>query len=557
MSIDLTLERIGRLMRYLPTYTRPTCHIAGTNGKGSVASILSSILESSVPALSVGRFNSPHLVSIYDCIMVAGKPVEPAVYHSARNAIELKDQEHGTKLSSFEILTLTALRIFEQEKLDIVVVEVGMGGKNDATNAIPDEAIFVSALTSVDLDHQLFLGNTVAEIALEKAGIARSGKPFVLGPQKHLSVYDVVRARVGKELFGAIMVAEDTNPLMGKPHILSFRASAFNPPPPQPIRASMPCFPSEIHALMPLYGSHQLDNLGTALTVVSLLLTHPACIKLGLSHRITPKTVSAGIHSVRWPGRLSFHRISVTPSSDRPKRLVVLADGAHNPASSLTLGTYISHLLSSLPLKHKVLKVTYILALSDSPPKTPLQTLTPILPPNTNLTLQLRVALLRFSTPEGMPWVRSVAPSRIQQDVRELVPKLAEHDIWVADDGTPEQLPSALKWTAEWMQQGDDEEESESLVVLAGSLYLVADFYRLLDAATSTATERAATLQYLHLKGMPLLLSLMGRRRRAPRLKRGLQFLRHEFKANVCAITPPQWGSRGSSHSYNIFALRE
>ena len=92
-----------------------------------------------------------------------------------------KDNEKGTKLSSFEILTLTTLRVFEREQVDVAVIEVEMGGRLEAINIIPDEAILVSALTAVDLDHQFLLGDTVGKIAFEKGGIARKGRRFILG----------------------------------------------------------------------------------------------------------------------------------------------------------------------------------------------------------------------------------------------------------------------------------------------------------------------------------------------------------------------------------------
>ena len=183
MSIDLSLDRLRILISHLPPYTRPTCHIAGTNGKGSVSALLSTILQSLSSSLKVGRYNSPHLVSIYDCITIDNIPVSPASYNAAHAEVTEKDLEKGSKLSSFEILTLTALRVFEREKVDVAVVEVGMGGRLDATNIIPDNSILVSALTAVGLDHQFFLGDTVGKIAFEKAGIARKKTPFVLGFQ--------------------------------------------------------------------------------------------------------------------------------------------------------------------------------------------------------------------------------------------------------------------------------------------------------------------------------------------------------------------------------------
>jgi len=478
MSIDLSLDRLQRLVDYLPRYTRPTCHIAGTNGKGSVSALLSSILRSSSPHLSVGRYNSPHLVSICDCIVINNDPVERDVYAEARANVERADKEHDTKLSSFELLTLTALYIFEQAKLDVVVVEVGMGGRLDATNIIPDEAILISMLTSVDLDHQTFLGNTVADIAKEKAGIARKGRFFVLGPQKHSEVEAVAKSvieQAGGEVVPSIRVVRrswDERRDGFKGREFSFSSFEFNEPDPQPVKFSLPWLEDDVYALLPLYGDHQLDNLGIAITAISFLVTHSSSTSLQFHTRVTPDTIAKGIKSTRWPGRLSFHTISL---GHPHQPLVVLADGAHNPASSATLGSYLTHLLS-LAGNDKPITITYILALSHSPPKTPLQTLSPILPPtlpqNSNLKVQVNVAVLRFTPPEGMPWVKSTPPSALRDVVVQLVPTA---EVWAAEDESTElnELTSALQWAADRRREG--------LVVLAGSLYLVTDFYWLMD----------------------------------------------------------------------------
>ena len=482
MSIDLNLSRLAKLLPQFP-YTRPTLHVAGTNGKGSVASILSSILRSS--SLSVGRYNSPHLVSIHDCIVLNDEPVDPTSYVIARGDVEKADREEETKLTSFEILTLTALLVFERAMVDVVVLEVGMGGRLDATNIVPNPIILVSVLTSVDLDHQAFLGNTVSAIAKEKAGIARAGKPFILGPQKHTDVDNVVEhvvSQVGGEILRSVPIEkrdwdEDVDgPRPEATFRLPSSLATYILPPPLPIKARLPCFFRDVQAPFPLHGEHQLDNLGTALAAISALLTHPQP-NFKLQSHITPETVAQGIKKTRWPGRLSFH---VVPASDN-KSLVVLADGAHNPASSATLGAYVTELLSSLHTSSSEIQVTitYILALSHSPPKTPLQTLSPLLPPklNSNIHATVEVAVLRFSPPEGMPWVKSVPLQELAGVVRQLVP---QGDVWVADDdGDPsQQLEKAVEWAGR--TRCNAKEGQGHLVVLAGSLYLVADFYRLL-----------------------------------------------------------------------------
>ncbi|KAH8104847.1 Mur ligase [Cristinia sonorae] len=485
-GIDLTLDRIHVLFNILPRYDRPTCHIAGTNGKGSVSAFLTSIFRSASPSYRVGRYNSPHLVSVYDCITIDDVPVSPEVYGAARTRVEKANEEHKTGATSFEVLTLTALQVFQDLKVDIAVVEVGMGGRLDATNVIPDDCILVSGLTAVDLDHQAFLGNTVADIAREKVAIARPGRPFVLSPQQHASVSLVAQEyceKIGASLVQALVPSirpwnvdadgpQKTNPKLTAEHFLS--------PEPQPVQISLRCFSEPLKALLPLQGEHQLTNLGTALTMVSAILTDPllASSSLDLHSRITPTTTSKGIRSTVWNGRLSFHKLS-TPQSN--KDLLVLADGAHNPASSATLGAYITDLLSRISnaesAEPRTITLTYILSLSHSPPKTPLQTLSPLLPPtfsSSNIRLISNVALLRFTPPEGMPWVKSVSPSDLKSTITSLAP---EAEVWVAsDEASPEgQLKEVFGWVGEKHARAE-----EGLVVVAGSLYLVADFYRLL-----------------------------------------------------------------------------
>ncbi|KAF7365016.1 Mur ligase [Mycena venus] len=455
MSIDLTLERIQRLARHFPPYTRPTCHIAGTNGKGSVSALVSSMLSTSVPPLSIGRFNSPHLVSVNDSIVINGQNISSEVYEQARAEVVRTDTEHEIGASSFEILTLAALLIFERAQLDVVILEVGMGGaagRNEYHLGRP------------------FLGTSVSAIAAEKAAIARKGKPFVMGgqtdPDIETVVANVVKA-AGAELLYALPVLTRSWDVAidgPAPPPFSLSATPFVPPPPLPVRFSMPCFEHPVHALLPLHGEHQLDNLALAVSVVSAVLMDSAWT--AIRARFTNAAIARGIRNVEWPGRLSFHTLNSPP-------LLVLADGAHNPASAKTLGAYISDLVTlhreSAPSRS--LSLTYILALSHSPPKTPRETLAPLLPLDApqDLQVDVGVALLSFTPPDGMPWVKSVPPGELQEVVKSLAPGT---ETWVDATETSGGLRRALDWAAG--RGGQD-----GLVVLAGSLYLVADFYRL------------------------------------------------------------------------------
>ena len=408
-----------------------------------------------------------------------------------------------------------------------------MGGRLDATNVVPDNMIAVSVLTAVDLDHQFFLGDTVIKIAQEKAGIARKGRPFVLGTQRHEGVKEAIEdvlEKIGSHLANAVEVKvrewdERIDGPKRSPFSLVAPHATFQPPPPQPVVANLPCLPIPINAILPLYGAHQLDNLGTALAIVNELINFSESLEiitpLHLKQRLTAGTIEKGIKNVKWPGRLSFHTINVSIPSfsskslaelhsapipfsmDKKYPLIVLVDGAHNSASAKTLGGYIASLLdltlesasSPSPLTTININITYILALSHSPPKTPLQTLSPIFLPKvssqspcTILNVKTSVALLRFRPPEGMPWVKPVPPKEMEEVVRSLVPdaELRAFEDSMSPSSSNCELKDALRWAA---QQGsvdplspEGHGISSSLIVLAGSLYLVADFYRLLES---------------------------------------------------------------------------
>ncbi|KDQ62547.1 hypothetical protein JAAARDRAFT_30450 [Jaapia argillacea MUCL 33604] len=387
-------------------------------------------------------------------------------------------------------------------------MEVGMGGRLDATNVIPDTSILVSAVTAVDLDHQAFLGGSVDAIAREKAGISRKGRPLVLGPQKHQEVLGEVE-KVVAESRGELIFAHPAVPRTWDesvdgplPNAVPLGSASFQGPSPQPVEIPMPCFSAPLRALLPLPGEHQLVNMGLACEVISTILTHPSCndtrTNLRLSERVTVASIIKGIRSTVWPGRLSFHTISLPdPLLETPRELTVLVDGAHNPSSSATLSSYVSDMLLSIEKRGpqhptsrpRIISITFILALSHSPPKTPLQTLQPLFPlrftPSESTRVKLRVALLRFTPPEGMPWVTSESPSILAGVVSSLLGNADADDIWCAPENAVPglglaHLKDALQWAAAKQDEDLVSEEGEGFVVLAGSLYLVADLYRLM-----------------------------------------------------------------------------
>ncbi len=491
--IDLSLERIEVLLSHLPQYTLPTIHITGTNGKGSVSSFVASILQAS--GFTVGRFNSPHLISVLDSIVINGEFVAFDSYNDARRVVEDRNSGLGIGATSFELLTATALMLFESAKLDIVVLEAGMGGRTDATNAVSDDCILVSALTAVDLDHQKFLGDTVGTIATQKAGIARKGRPFIIGLQKYPDV--MVSVGIVVEEVGANLVC--ANPAVTRmwdeavdgpagPDVTS--SSPFRPAAVRPVSLSLPCFPDPILAQLPLHGDHQLDNLGVAANIISSLLTHPSTThQLPFRSKITPSTIAAGVRSTTWAGRLSFHDVPLSrlclPSSERKdpdESLVVLVDGAHNPASASVLASYLSHLLNSTAVSgSEELNLTFVLALSHSPPKTPSQTLSPLLSFKrpTGVKINVRAAALEFTPVEGMSWVLPVPSSEIRDVIRVIDDDIS---LWTPRGGERESVANALLWAHKEQKRHG----GKGFVCIAGSLYLTADFYRLYSTSTSS-----------------------------------------------------------------------
>ncbi|HEY3731922.1 MAG TPA: Mur ligase family protein, partial [Steroidobacteraceae bacterium] len=188
-SIDLSLERVRAVAQRLQLLTQPSpaVIIAGTNGKGSTATTLAALLRAC--GQRVGLFTSPHLLRYRERIQVDGVPSADATLVTAFERIERA--RGGTSLTFFEYNTLAALQIFREAAVDRMVLEVGLGGRLDATNIIDAE---VAVLCSVGLDHREYLGSTVQHIGLEKAGVFRRGKPVVLGDAElPTSVWDRAR----------------------------------------------------------------------------------------------------------------------------------------------------------------------------------------------------------------------------------------------------------------------------------------------------------------------------------------------------------------------------
>lgn len=303
LGIKFGLEAMQALVGALrnPEARYPVLLIAGTNGKGSVAAYTDAAFRAS--GLRSGRYTSPHLVRVHERITVGGRPIPGKALARAITAVRDAAETLVRKgvLSAhptyFEAVTAAAFLHFAARAVDVAVVEVGLGGRLDATNVTSPAA---SAIVSIDFDHQEFLGPTLAGIAAEKAGVMREGRVTVLGPlpdEARAAIEDAAREA------GARLACADRD--------TTLRTRGDQVTVTTPTRTYGP--------LRPLPGAFQHDNLRVAVRLVEE--ARAAGVPVSLSR------VKAGLARTRWPGRLE--RV--------PGRPPLLLDGAHNPAGARAL----------------------------------------------------------------------------------------------------------------------------------------------------------------------------------------------------------------------------
>jgi dihydrofolate synthase/folylpolyglutamate synthase len=344
-GIKLGLEKIRLLLRELgsPERAFPCVLVAGTNGKGSVTAMLAEALTRA--GYRCGRYTSPHLVDLRERICLNDRPIPPPALERGaavvRRALRrlLRDGRLDSHCTFFEATTALALDYFARRRVDVAILEVGMGGRFDATNAVEP---VLSIITNVELDHERWLGSTRAAIAREKAGIARPGRPLVVGPtcDESLAVIRAVAARLGStriEVESAIAAERlasgsdgARDPKVGRPEAEGAGANGGTTPAGS---GAAPAFGEAATLITPrrtygplrlgLAGLHQIDNARTAVAALEVLE------KIGL--RVGAEPIEAGLREVRWPGRLDH----------LPGRPLVILDGAHNPAGARALASYL------------------------------------------------------------------------------------------------------------------------------------------------------------------------------------------------------------------------
>lgn len=316
------LERITTLLEALgrPQRLQRIVHVAGTNGKGSTCAMIESGLRAA--GLCTGLFTSPHLIEPTERIRISGCPVSAQQFSAAFDRVHACAEEllnqgaidfHPTY---FETVTAMAFLLFQELKTDTVVLEVGLGGRLDATNVVEPE---LCVITPVDFDHEALLGKSLEAIAGEKAGILKRGVPAVFATQRPEAQQELDRraAELGVEVI-RVQDAWHAEDITYMPRGCRFVAQAFLPVRPCSAEAAQARMPVPLHITCPLAGVHQIENALVAIAALDCLGVAPAAIERGIA-------------ATRWPGRLDH-------VSDSPE---IILDGAHNPAGARALAGYI------------------------------------------------------------------------------------------------------------------------------------------------------------------------------------------------------------------------
>jgi dihydrofolate synthase/folylpolyglutamate synthase len=317
-----------------PEHKFPSVLIAGTNGKGSTAATLASILQAS--GYTTGLYTSPHLVRINERIRINGAAISDDDFAGIHDLVDrtaerlVSESELPWHPSFFEMLTAIAFEYFAREKVAIAVLEVGMGGRLDATNVVEP---LVSVITDISLDHQKFLGDTITEIAREKAGIIRPGRPTVILPQ----------TPEANDVLGKSMLELDARAISAVPYVppVSPNSAQYLLPSAEEKTGYIARYPlqvmgKEITVETPLVGRHQLRNVALAIAAAEELSREqfPA---------ITPASVEQGIRDTHWPGRFQV----LPATADHPE---IVFDVAHNPAGAWALRSTLSATYENRPL---------------------------------------------------------------------------------------------------------------------------------------------------------------------------------------------------------------
>jgi len=300
-KIDLSLGRIERLLAALGNpqdRLPPAVHVAGTNGKGSTVATLRACLEAA--GYRVHAYTSPHLVRFHERIRLAGKLIDEDALLALLK--ECEEANRGAPITFFEITTAAAFLAFARMPADVVLLETGLGGRLDATNVLPGPG--ATAITPVSLDHQAFLGDTIAAIAGEKAGILKPGVPAIIGPQpaEAKAVIEARASGIGAPLF-------------------RYQREWHCEPRGDGMRYEGARWQLDL-PLPSLPGRHQIANAGIAI----------ACLEQMPEFSLSPAALAEGLRHIDWPARMQ--QLTRGPLVDAlPQGWQLWLDGGHNPAA--------------------------------------------------------------------------------------------------------------------------------------------------------------------------------------------------------------------------------
>lgn len=307
--IDLTLDRVWRLLSALGNpqdKLPPVIHIAGTNGKGSTQAMIRAGLEEA--GLRCHAYTSPHLARFHERIRLAGKLISEADLSAVLD--ECYAANDGETITYFEITTCAALLAMSRVEAEYTLLEVGLGGRLDATNVIDTPALTI--ITPVSIDHEQFLGDTLAKIAGEKAGIIKRGVPCIVGPQPDAAM-EVIEARA--ERLGAPLIAQGQHW-----HVFEERGRLVFQDETGLLDLPLPNLP----------GAHQIENAGAALAALRALGVDEAAFE-------------AAVTRAEWPARMQ--RLKTGPLVEAAGEAELWLDGGHNAAAGQALARH----LGSLP----------------------------------------------------------------------------------------------------------------------------------------------------------------------------------------------------------------
>ncbi|MGI9365638.1 MAG: bifunctional folylpolyglutamate synthase/dihydrofolate synthase [Rhizobiaceae bacterium] len=317
---DLSLERIRNLLDKLGNpqdRLPPVIHFAGTNGKGSTIAFARAILEAA--GLAVHVHTSPHLVNWHERYRLGqrrgrGSLADDALLSDAIRRVA--ETNGGLPITVFEVLTAVTFVLFSEQEADVCLIEVGLGGRFDATNVMESTAL--SVITPIDIDHQTFLGDTLAKIAFEKAGIIKQGTPLIIGDQQDEAL-EVIERQAARNRSQKMVAGQDFHGIRENGRLVYQDQNALLD-----------------LALPRLVGEHQISNAATAIAA-----SRAFCNQQNIE--LTNAMVDQGIVTAEWPARMQ-HITHGTLIDTMPETCDVWLDGGHNPGAGRMVAQYLGDL---------------------------------------------------------------------------------------------------------------------------------------------------------------------------------------------------------------------